>query len=173
MLCSFGTTCCLYHQRSVPANKKDVLPTFQQSDVIYQFSCYCDSWYVGRISQRLQDRIKQHSPKTIRNAAACSQTRMQPKRDCKSSTHVPTTQSLSCDSVIGLHVLRNPICAQNYDDKHFHIFSKGRSSFYLSVLEAVFIKTLNLILCRQKEFIYNLTLLSYKFFVLNFPAHFI
>jgi len=39
-------------------NKKDVSTAFQQSNVIYQSSCHCDSWYVGRISQTLQDRIK-------------------------------------------------------------------------------------------------------------------
>jgi len=41
----------------------------------------------------------------------------------------------------------------------FSILAKGRSHFHLSVLEAISIKTLNPILCRQKEFVYNLTLL--------------
>jgi len=73
--------------------------------------------------------------------------------------------------------LRNPICAQNYDDKqfsilakgrstfHLSVFAKGRSTFHLSVLEVTFIKTLNPILCRQKEFVYNLItiLCSYNF----------
>jgi len=68
---------------------------------------------------------------------------------------------LSCDSAIGLHLLRNSICAQNYDDKQFSILAKGRSPFHLSVLEAIFIKTLNPILCQQKEFVCNLTLLSH------------
>jgi len=80
--------------------------TFQQSNVIYQFSCSCDSRYVGRISQRLQDRIKQDVPKSIRNST-CSQTRIQPKRDCTSSTQLPTTQ-LFCDSAIGLHLFAIP-----------------------------------------------------------------
>ena len=39
------------------ATNKDVLPALQKSKVIYQFSCHCDSRYVGRTSQRLQDRI--------------------------------------------------------------------------------------------------------------------
>jgi len=51
--------------------------------------------------------------------------------------------------------------AQNYDDKQFSILVKGCSPFNLSVLEAIFIKSSNLILCRQKEFVYNLTLLSH------------
>ena len=48
------------------ATTKDVLPALQKSNVIYQFLCYCDSRYVGRTSQRLQERIKQHVPKSIR-----------------------------------------------------------------------------------------------------------
>jgi len=61
-------------------------------------------------------------------------------------------------SAIGLHLLCNPICAQNYDDKQFSILAEDRSPFYLSILEAIFIKTSNPILCRQKEFVYKLTL---------------
>ena len=41
----------------LPDTNKDVLPALQKSNVIYQFSCHCDSRYVGRTSQRLQDRI--------------------------------------------------------------------------------------------------------------------
>jgi len=83
------------------------------SSVIYQFSCHCDSRYVGRTSQRLQDIIKQHIPKSIRNAT-CSQTRIQPKHDCKSSTQMPTTQSLSSDSAIGLNLLPKPALLSIY-----------------------------------------------------------
>ena len=51
----------------LPATKKDVLPSHHQSNVIYQFLCHCDSRYVGRTSQRLEERIKQHMPKWIAN----------------------------------------------------------------------------------------------------------
>jgi len=125
MVCRFGTTCCLYNQRSV-SNKKVVLPAFQLSDLIYQFSCHSNSWYVGRTSQRLQDRIRQHIHKTIRNAAACSHTRSQPKRDCKSSTQqVPITQSLSCDSAIGLHL-------QYYEIPSAHKITMTNNFLFLS-----------------------------------------
>ena len=43
----------------LPATKKDVLPSYRDSNVIYQFVCHCDSQYVGRTSQRLEERIKQ------------------------------------------------------------------------------------------------------------------
>ena len=47
------------------ATNKDVLPALQKSNVIYQFSWHRDSRCVGRTSQRLPDRIKQHVPKSI------------------------------------------------------------------------------------------------------------
>ena len=53
----------------LPTVRKDVVPTKQQNMVVYQYMCRCDCRYVGRTSQRLQDRIKQHIPKTIRNQA--------------------------------------------------------------------------------------------------------
>jgi len=51
----------------LPVTKKDVLPSHHQNNVIYQFVCHCDSRYVGRTSQRLEGRIKQHIPKSITN----------------------------------------------------------------------------------------------------------
>ena len=48
----------------LPAIKKDVLPSHHHSNVIYQFVCHCDSRYVGRTSQRLEERIKQHIPRS-------------------------------------------------------------------------------------------------------------
>ena len=39
----------------LPAIKNDVLPVSLLSNVVYNFSCHCDSRYVGHTSQRLQD----------------------------------------------------------------------------------------------------------------------
>ena len=143
----------------LPVANKDVLPALQNSNVIYQFSCHCDSRYVGRTSQRLQDRIKQHVPKSIRYGTS-SPKRDLPIRKCKYSTKSTTQiQSLTHDSAIGLHLLRNPTCAQHYDDSMFSILAKGPSPFHLSALEATFIKTSNPIFCRRKEFVYNLKIL--------------
>ena len=78
----------------VPVTKKDVLPAHQQSNVIYEYSCHCDSRCVGRTSQRLLDRINQHIPKSIRNANSILK-RSLPSRACKSSTPNPTQTSSS------------------------------------------------------------------------------
>jgi len=47
--------------------KKDMLPYHHQNNVIYQFVFHCDSRYVGCTSERLEERIKQHIPKSITN----------------------------------------------------------------------------------------------------------
>ena len=106
--------------------------------------CVIDCRYVGRTSQRLQDRIKQHIPKAIKNQA-------QPNRDLFQSNHVST-------SAIGQHLLNNEKCASHYDDNQFSILAKGRTLFHLSNLEATFIKILQPELCRQKEFVNTLKL---------------
>ena len=40
--------------------------------------------------------------------------------------------------------------------KIFFILARGRSSFHLSALEATFIKSLNPLMCKQKQFVYSL-----------------
>ena len=50
----------------IPAVKKDVLPASKLSNIIYEFKCWCDARYVGRTTQTLTDRIKQHVPLSIR-----------------------------------------------------------------------------------------------------------
>ena len=124
--------------------RKDLVSTKQQSMVVYQYVCRCDCRYVGRTSQRLLDRIKQHIPKAIRNQT-------QPDRDLFQS-------NLTSTSAIGQHLLNNEKCASYYDDNQFSILAKGRTLFHLSTLEATLIKMLKPELCRQKEFVYTLKL---------------
>ena len=68
-------------RKILPAIHKDVVPSFQQSMVVYQYVCRCDQRYVGRTTQRLQDRIKQHIPKTIHSNLKPS--KILPERRCK------------------------------------------------------------------------------------------
>ena len=117
------------------ATNKDVLPALQKSNVIYQFSCHCDTRYVNRTSQRLQDRIKQHLPKPVRFCS--SQKRLLPARRCKSST-----QSLASDSAIGLLLLQHPVCVQRYDDNRLSILPLRRSSSIYLLLKPLSSKPL-------------------------------
>ena len=64
--------------------KKDVLPSHHHSNVIYYFVCHYDSRYVGRTSQRLEKRIKQHVSRSIANPPA-SPNRQSLSRSC--NTH--------------------------------------------------------------------------------------
>ena len=130
----------------LPAIKKDVLPSHHHSNVIYQFVCHSDSRYVGRTSQCLKERIKQHVPRSIANPPA-SPNRQSLSRSCKANTR--PQQFL--ESSISQHLLDNAQCALHYSNEKFSILARGRSSFHLSALEATFIKSLNPLLCKQKE----------------------
>ena len=108
--------CIVYTIRQLqPVTKKDVLPAFHQSNIVYQFLCHCDSRYVGRTSQRLQQRIKQHVPKTTlqehisqdRSTLACS---CKPIRSFKAETFF---------SAIEQHLLQNPTCTREYNNNKF------------------------------------------------------
>ena len=105
------------YKRMLPVARKDVLPTTLKSSFIYEYSCHCDSRYVGQTSQRLQDRIKQHVPKWLQQQAK-RPTRSQPGRFCQLKRNNP-----DCDSAIGQHLLDNKQYAANYNDKRFKILA--------------------------------------------------
>ena len=140
------------YRQFLPAAQKDVLLASHQSNIVYQFLCHCNSRYVGRTSQRLQQKIKQHVPKTILQRLT-SQDRSTFARSCKSIRSLKAETSFSA---IGQHLLQNPTCARKYNDGKFSIFARGRTSFHLSILEATYIKTTKPNLCKQKEFVYGL-----------------
>ena len=138
-------------RQMLPASRKDVLPAIQKSFVIYEYKCHCDSRYVGRTAQRLQDRIKQHVPKWLRQHTASQ--RVQPNRACKQKQLTPER-----DSAIGQHLLENNQCAANCNDDQFSILDTARSPSQLSLLEASYITVRRPNLCKQKEFVYTLKL---------------
>ena len=139
-------------RQMLPTSRKDVLPALQKSSVIYEYKCHCDSRYVGRTSQQLQDRIKQHIPKWLRQQLIRATKRTQPGRAFKQSQATP-----ECDSAIGQHLLENAQCAANYNEDQFSILDTARNGFHLSVLEASYIRERRPILCKQKEFVYTLS----------------
>ena len=122
------------------------------TSVVYEYSCHCDSRCVGRTSQRLQDKIKQHVPKCLQQQVK-RPTRSQPGRSCQLKRN-----TLDCVSAIGQHLLDNKQRIANYKDKRFKILAVARNSFHLCLLEATFIKTRHPVLCKQKEFVCTLKL---------------
>ena len=105
------------------ASVKDVLPTHQKSNVIYLFRCRCGSRYVGKTTQRLENRIKQHLPSssTLTNAN---------KKSTKNS------------SAIYEHLCKNPDCFDKYDKSLFSVVCKACTESVLHVLEALYIRSL-------------------------------
>ena len=120
-------------RRCIMENTKDKSPSNQQNNVIYKFVCHCDSVYVGKTTQQLMQRIKQHVPRTFINK----------------------TGNPALTSAIGQHLRDNPVCRENYNDNRFTILTKARNQFHLDVLEALYIQTLRPILCVQKQYVYG------------------
>ena len=152
--CCFAVEPCIVYniRQLLPAAKKNVLPAFHQSNIVYQFLCHCDSQYVGRTFQRLQQRIKQHVPKNILQEHI-SQDQSILAHSCKP---IRSFKAKTSFSAIGQHLLQNPTCAREYNDNKFSILACGHTSFHLSTLEATYIKTFKPNLCKQKEFVYGL-----------------
>ena len=133
----------IFTTRKVPTRSlKDALPTPALSNVIYLYECHCGSDYVGKTTQILEKRIGQHVPPIFRSTSS---------RKYK----LPKTHS----SAIGQHLIDNAECAAQYHDGRFSILARGRSNYHLSVLEAIYIRLRNPILCRQKKFVLSLKLL--------------
>ena len=108
-------------------------------------------------SQGLQQRIRLHVPNAILQEHIF-QDRSTLARSCKPIRSFKTETSFSA---IGQHLLQNPTCAREYNDKKFSILGRGRTSFHLSTLEATYIKTSKPNLCKQKEFVYGLKITHY------------
>ena len=161
---SVSTRLVFTSKRMLPVARKDVLLAIRKSFVIYEYKCHCDSRYVGRTSQRLQDRIKQHVPQWLRQQLTRPR-RSQPHRSCKQNDTKPDG-----DSAIGQHLLENNQCVLNYDNKRFSILVTARSSFRLNLLKATCIKTRRPVLGRQKEFVYALKSFDYRGVLIWPPA---
>ena len=128
-----------------------MLPSHHHSNVIYKFLCYCNSQYIGRTSQCLEEQIKQHIPRSITNPPTLHN-RQSLSLSCKANTCPQQFHKSS----IGQRLFDNTQCALHYSNKKFSILTRGHSSFHLSALKATFIKSLNALLCKQKEFVYSL-----------------
>ena len=88
----------------MPSIQKGVLPTHLRSNVIYigyKYSCHCDNAYVGRTSRRLEERIRQLDPKSIRNS-------VKPQKDLKTSMQIDLKRTYFVNQLhIVLHAVHN------------------------------------------------------------------
>ena len=112
----------------LPSAKKDSVPVTQKSCVVYEFSCP-----VCRAHYSETSRQNKTCPTSMRKEI---NTVEQPPRICKNNN-----SKTNCESAIRQYLLTNPECAKIYTDDNFRIIGQARSSFHLSVLESVYIKT--------------------------------
>ena len=121
---------------------------------MYKFTCRCDAVYVGRTSQRLEDRVKQHVPKCL-----LTHLRQQSSLSVENSTLSQNTLARLSRSAIGQHLLESPLCADHLSTNQFEILERARNMLQLHVLEALHIHFGKPDLCKQKELVYKLKLL--------------
>ena len=105
---------------------EDPLPTTMQRSIVYRFTCCCGHTYVGKTTQQVAERIKQHIPEKL----------FKPR---------PTLRIEKSDSAITKHLKGQPDCITELRDnvmKHFQVIAHARSQLHLDVLEALHTKGL-------------------------------
>ena len=125
-----------------PGTVKDVLPVTMNSSIIYHYTCSCGLTYIGKTTQHLSQRIKQHIPDKL-------------------LTPTPVLRNDRNDSAILKHLKARPECIAEIRANvasHFKILARGRNRCHLDVLEALHIKTQSPPMCLQKDFVRQLHL---------------
>ena len=113
-----------------PSTHKDVLPIFQQSNLIYKFQCCYKVTYIGCTSQRLEFRVKQHVSSDI--------------HDRTTSGYSKLSHSAICEHLNALNS-----SAVNYNDECFGVLHRARTKQLLVVLEEFYILFYRPTLCKQ------------------------
>ena len=106
------------------------------SRTVYKFTCGCGSSYVGKTTQRLKTRIRQHVPAGLR-------------RQLGKITRSRSTEKQS--SAVARHLLNSASCGRKYEDGMFSVLAEARDDLQLSVLESLFISTHKPDLCTKTE----------------------
>ena len=116
-----------YQARKVlPYLSKDVLTLLATSNVIYKFVFWCDISYVGRTTERLGSRIRQHVPKYAMNLFD-SRAWLPMHKHVIRCTHRKALTSPS--SAILKHLLENDSCPWRYISDCFTVMQKRCSSW--------------------------------------------
>jgi len=153
--------CCFSSRSIFSTTNKDVLPMHNLSNLVYSFTCVCERMYIGKTTQRLSERIKQHIPVALTNAAHTLKS-ITPGGvlSLSADAQVALAKSLEesrSDSAITRHLKANHDCLRNVCSidmmNVFKVVARSRNHFHLDVLEAVFIKLHSPVLCQQKEYV--------------------
>ncbi|CAH8681898.1 unnamed protein product [Schistosoma haematobium] len=118
---------------SLQQTKIDKPSFLSSSNCIYQFTCTCQSTYIGRTERRVHVRISEHVPKNLRLRG-----------------------TRAFNSAIARHLLDT---GHTIDIPHaFKVINRQRSTTTLRFAEAIMIKKLKPDLCIQKETLISLSL---------------
>lgn len=120
-------------QRIPTPPRKDPVPLFADSNIIYGFDCICGSKYVGRTTRHLGKRIDEHIPKWLYTTGVGN------------ATTAITKHLQQTGHIIDVNTA-------------FKRIFKPKRAFMLNFAEAVIISTQTPNLCSQKQFITNLSL---------------
>ena len=90
-----------------------------KSNVIYQYTCRCERAYIGKTTQQLLERVKQHVPDKILQA-------------------VPERKKAPSDSAITKHPKASVSCIVNAR-RRLSVLVQARYGPHLNVLEALYI----------------------------------
>ena len=106
---------------SINSTNRDKLPIFNHSNLIYKFTCRCNSTYIGITCQRPEERVRQHIPRSLLSGQLTS-------GHCQ-----------AIDSAIGEHLLTINNGRTRYEDDCFSVLHRARNKFHLKFLEAIYI----------------------------------
>ena len=123
--------------------RKDVLPPHHINSVIYKYTCSCGSDYIGRKSNRFNLRMKQHFPARILNL------------ELKRGQLVNTSGSSIAD-----YMINRRECVADFNVDRFSILSRSHSIFHLKVLETLYVRSLQPPLCKQRDCLLGLNVIS-------------
>ena len=123
--------------------RKGVLPPHYTNSVIYKYTCSCDSDYIDRTSNRLDWRIKEYLPARILN--------LELKRGQLAN---------SSGSSIAEQMINSRECVADFNVYRFSILSRSHSIFHLKVLETLYIRSIQPSLCKQRDCLLGLNVIS-------------
>ena len=123
--------------------RKDVLPPHHINSVIYKYTCSCGSDYIGRTSNRLDLRIKEHLPARILNI------------ELKRGQFVNTSGSSIAD-----HMINSRECVTDFNVDRFSNLSRSHSLYHLKVLETLHVRSLEPSLCKQRDCLLGLNVIG-------------
>ena len=132
--------CCASHfltRTAFVSMRNDALSPHLINSVIYKYSCSCVSDYIGRSSNRLDLRIKQHLPACILNL------------ELKRGQFVNTSRSSIAD-----HTINNSECVADFNVDRFSILSRSYSLYHL------YVRSLQTSLCKQRDCLFGLNVIG-------------